>query len=63
MFLDLSPDEDTVIKYLQQVDRELLDIIALGCSLPIYKVCGVLLNLEMLGLVRPLPGKYFEVVR
>lgn len=63
LFLDLSPDEELIVECLQKCERELLDMIALSCSLPIYKVSSVLLNLEMLGMVRPLPGKYFELVR
>ncbi|WP_449406731.1 DNA-processing protein DprA [Myroides odoratimimus] len=62
LFLDLNPDEQLIVNYLSKHDRELLDIIALSCSLPIYKVSSILLNLEMLGVVRPLPGKYFELV-
>ncbi|MBT8188654.1 MAG: hypothetical protein KJO73_13280, partial [Croceitalea sp.] len=29
---------------------------------PIYKVSSTLLNMEMKGVVRPLPGKLFEVI-
>lgn len=63
LFVDLSGEEELVVSFLGKCDRELLDIIALSCSLPIYKVSSILLNLEMIGLVRPLPGKYFELVR
>lgn len=62
LFLDLNPEEQLIVDFLSKHERELLDIIALSCSLPIYKVSSILLNLEMLGVVRPLPGKYFELL-
>lgn len=63
LFVDLNAEEELVVAFLGKCERELLDVIALSCSLPIYKVSSLLLNLEMIGLVRPLPGKYFELVR
>lgn len=63
LFVDLNEEEALVVSVLEKCERELLDIIALSCSLPIYKVSSILLNLEMIGLIRPLPGKYFELIR
>jgi DNA processing protein len=40
----------------------MLDIIAIECQMPIFKVAGVLLNMELKGVIRPLPGKLFEVI-
>ena len=37
-------------------------MIAINCQMPIFKVASVLLNMELKGVVRPLPGKLFEVV-
>ncbi|MTG97896.1 DNA-protecting protein DprA [Myroides sp. BIT-d1] len=62
LFVDLSADEKAVYDYLVVEQRELLDLIALGTELPIYKVSNALLNLELKGLIRPLPGRYFEIV-
>lgn len=62
LFVDLSGDEEKVYNYLKENSRDLLDLIALGVELPIYKVSSTLLNLELKGLVRPLPGKYFELL-
>ena len=42
--------------------KELLDIIALRCDFPIYKISGMLLNMELKGVIRPLPGKLFEAI-
>lgn len=63
LFLDLSDDEQKVYDFLISCERELLDIIALSCEMPIYKVSSTLLNLELKGAIRPLPGKYFEVIQ
>ncbi len=60
LFVNLEEDEQCVFDYLCGVERELIDVIALACKLPIYKVSTLLLQLELQGLVKPLPGKYFE---
>lgn len=61
LFVSLEPDEQHVADYLQRNGKQMLDIIALECDLPIYKVSPLLLNLELKGVVRPLPGKQFEL--
>jgi DNA processing protein len=40
----------------------LFDIIALECSMPVFRLAPLLLNMELKGVVRPLPGKLFEAV-
>lgn len=62
LFVDLDPEEKVIYDFLKINDPQLLDIIALECSMPIYKIAGVLLNMELKGVVRPLPGKLFEVI-
>ena len=42
--------------------KELMDIIALHCDFPIYRISGLLLNMELKGVIRPLPGKIFEAI-
>ena len=61
LFVSLEPEEQQVADYLQINGKQLLDIIALECGLPIYKISPLLLNLELKGVVRPLPGKQFEL--
>ncbi|MFT7665719.1 MAG: DNA processing protein [Patiriisocius sp.] len=60
LFVELQPEENTLYMYLKDKDKALLDAIAIGCSMPTYKVAQLLLQLEMKGLVRPLPGKLFQ---
>jgi len=62
LFVDLKGDEKTIYEYLLKNGKTLLDQISLACKIPIYKISGILVNLELQGLVRPLPGKLFEVI-
>ena len=62
LFVTLSEDEQNIYNYLQTKGKELMDIIALDCDLPIFKISSILLNMELKGVVKPLPGKVFEVV-
>lgn len=62
LFIDLEGDEKIIYEYLLKNGKTLLDAISLACKIPIYKISGVLVNLELQGLVRPLPGKLFEVI-
>jgi len=62
LFVTLDKDEQKVYDYLLQTGKELMDIIALRCDFPIYKISGMLLNMELKGVIRPLPGKLFEAI-
>jgi DNA processing protein len=62
LFITLNPDEQLIFDYLEKKGKEQMDVIALQCDLPIFKLSSLLLNMELKGVVRPLPGKLFEVV-
>ena len=62
LFVSLDEEEQKVYDYLLKKGKELMDIIALECDFPIYKISGILLNMELKGVVRPLPGKLFEAI-
>ena len=62
LFVSLDDDEQKVYDYLLKTGKELMDIIALRCDFPIYKISGMLLNMELKGVIRPLPGKLFEAI-
>jgi len=62
LFIELNPDEEKIINLLKFNGKELMDEIAVACELPIFKVSSILLDLELKGLIRPLPGKWFELV-
>ena len=62
LFVELDTTEKTIYNYLKDNDKQLLDVIAIECSMPVFKVAGVLLTMELKGVIRPLPGKLFEVI-
>jgi DNA processing protein len=62
LFVELDTTEKTIYTYLKDNEKQQLDVIAINCNLPIFKVAGILLTMELKGVIRPLPGKLFEVV-
>ncbi|MNQ01382.1 hypothetical protein D3C85_140410 [compost metagenome] len=62
LFVTLDSEEQKVYDYLLKTGKEVMDIIALHCDFPIYKISGLLLNMELKGVIRPLPGKLFEAI-
>lgn len=62
LFVELTDEEKVLHDYLSQRGKEVIDLIALECNLPTHKAATLLLNLELKGVVRPLPGKMFEVI-
>jgi len=62
LFVELDEIEQVIYDFLINNGKELLDIIAIKCKIPIHKATTLLFNLEMKGVVKPLPGKLFEAV-
>lgn len=62
LFVELDHDEQKIYDYLLKSGKELLDIIALECEFPVYRISSILLNMELKGVIRPLPGKLFEAI-
>jgi len=62
IFVEMNEQEQNIYDYLIKVGKQNLDTIALDCKYPIFKTATVLLNLEMKGVAKPLPGKIFEAV-
>jgi DNA processing protein len=62
LFVELDDNEKTIYKYLKDNEKQMLDVIAIECGMPIFKVASILLNMELKGVVRPLPGKMFELI-
>jgi DNA processing protein len=62
LFVELNQDEQKVYDYLQKSGKEVMDLIAIKCGFPIFKISGILLNMELKGVIRPLPGKLFEAI-
>lgn len=62
LFVELDHDEKVIYNYLKQNEKQLLDVISLECAMPTFKTASLLLNMELKGVIRPLPGKLFEVI-
>lgn len=62
LFVELEPDEKSIFSFLEEREKAQLDTIALNCGFPTFKTAGILLNLELKGVIRPLPGKLFELI-
>ncbi|TPV34995.1 DNA-protecting protein DprA [Paucihalobacter ruber] len=62
LFVELDTEQKIIYNFLKDNGKELLDVIALKCDMPTFKIAGILLNMELKGVIRPLPGKLFEVV-
>lgn len=62
LFVSLELEEQKIYDYLINKGKEQLDMIALECDLPIFRISSLLLNMELKGVIRPLPGKLFEAI-
>ena len=62
LFVELTPEEEKVATYLRENGKQTLDDLARECSLPVYKLSNLLFQMEMKGVVRPLPGKIFSTI-
>lgn len=62
LFVELNLQEQKIYNFLINNGKELLDIISLKCELPIHQTTTLLFQMEMKGVIRPLPGKLFEII-
>ncbi|TVZ26261.1 DNA processing protein [Gillisia sp. Hel_I_86] len=62
LFIELEPHEQLIYDFLQDKGKQQLDHISLNCKMPTFKAAGILLEMELKGAIRPLPGKLFEVI-
>jgi DNA processing protein len=61
LFIELNEDEQKIYDYLQENGQQLLDVIALETLIPVFKLATLLLQLELKSVVKPLPGKMFDL--
>ena len=62
LFVELEDEEKVIYNYLKTNNKQMLDAIAIACEMPIFKTASILLNMELKGVIRPLPGKLFEII-
>lgn len=60
IFVDLSPEDEKILGLLREKTRLQIDDLGLEMKMPTSRLLVLLLNLELNGLVRSLPGKVYE---
>ena len=61
LFITLTDQEQTIYNHLKENGKQMLDLIAIDCNIPIFQLSSVLLQMELKGITNPLPGKMFEL--
>lgn len=61
LFADLLPEEQAVVDVLKDKGRVGIDDLCILSRIPQHKAAGILLNLELNGMVRTLPGKVYQL--
>jgi DNA processing protein len=62
LFVDLSPEEATLVGLLQQTNDLQLNILSVKSGIPIGQLTALLFQLEMKGVVRPLAGGMYHLI-
>ena len=62
LFVELNENEQKIYDLLHEKGAQLLDVISFECNIPVYQLSSILLQLEMKGVLKPLPGKLFELI-
>jgi DNA processing protein len=58
-FHELSEKEKEIIEMLRSEDHVSIDRIGLKCNIPVSRISGILLNLELAGWIKCLPGDVY----
>lgn len=61
LFLELSSEEEVIVKALNEDKSVTIDDLCLSAKLPMSKVSALLLNLEFSGIVKSYPGKAYRL--
>jgi DNA processing protein len=62
LFLELNENEQKIYDLLHEKGKQVADVISVECNIPIYQLAAILLQMELKGISKPLPGKMFELV-
>lgn len=62
LFAELNENERSVVEFLKEHNKAELDFMAMQCEIPAHVLTPLLLELELKGIIRPLPGKQFELI-
>ncbi len=61
LFIELTEEEQKIYDYLLKKGKQHMDSVAFNCEIPIYKLSSLLIQMELKNIIKPLPGKIFEV--
>jgi len=62
LFTDLTDEENKILNIVRANDEIPLDFISIEAQMPVSKTSSLLLNLELAGLIRCLPGKIYKAI-
>ena len=62
LVINLNENEQKIYDFLHQKGPQLLDVISLECNIAIFQLSSILLQMELKGVTKPLPGKLFELI-
>ena len=62
LFVDLSPEEGSIVNLLQQTNDLQLNILSVKTGIPIGQLTALLFQLEMKGVVKPLAGGMYHLI-
>ena len=63
LFPDLSPEESAIVGLLQQTNDLQLSVLSVKTGIPIGQLTALLFQMEMKGIVRPLAGGMYHLLR
>lgn len=61
LFHQLNGDEKKIVKLLREFEKVSLDVLSVKLKTPVSRLSGLLLNLELKGIVLTLPGKKYTL--
>src|SRR5690606_28822735 len=61
LFVDLDSEEKMIYEILKKKGKTQVDSLSVQTQFPVFKLNGILLNMELKGVIKPLPGKFFEI--
>lgn len=62
LFVNLNEEEKKVVAVIADKGKEELDNLVIKTNIPGHQLASILLNLELKGKIRPLPGKQYETI-
>ena len=62
LFVDLSPEEQSIVRLLQEIGDTQLNLLSVKANIPIGQLTALLFQLEMKGVVRPLAGGSYHLL-